>query len=246
MAQPQDAVLTAILNGLTERHSFMLATGPQPAGLAQALFGVVSNLAPMVRATLVQLSAVLLPNSTSTVGPLPLHALAALLMGKSIAAREVDDVEHLLTRLTRPADSETRLVLILGDADRLRADSFAYLRMAAELTSRSGFQLHVVFVGGPQFPALLTREGGQLAERVLIRPALSAAPAAGTRPMRRAMPDQLRQPLLTRQNAPPAAAAPGGWLPRLRRSLAGAFGAGDFFSALLHRRSRQPGDPHSR
>jgi hypothetical protein len=225
MSQPQEATLTAILNGLTERHSFMLATGPDPRSLAQALFGIVSNLAPMVRAILVQLSDV--PPAASPAGdksadaPLTLHAVAALILGKPVATREIDDVEHLLNRLTRPVDSETRAVLILGGADRLRADSFAYLRMAAELTSRTGFQLHVVFVGGPQFPQLLTREGGQLAERAVIRPAVSTAVPADKRLTEPPAPEQPRQPLVAWQNATPPVGtpAPDGWMSRLRRRL---------------------------
>lgn len=246
MSQPQDAALAAILNGLTERHSFMLATGPDPVLLARALFGVVSGLAPMVRAILAQLSDVTLANTPAS-APLSLHAVAALIGGKPATTREVDDVERLLTQLTQPADSETRLVLILGGADRLRADSFAYLRMAAELTSRSGFQLHVIFVGGPKFPALLAREGGQLAERVLIRPAVSATAvnASVIGHTQAATPDPFRQPLVARQNAGPATApaASDGWLSRVRRSLAATFGAGGFSLTSSRRRSRQQGGP---
>jgi len=100
-------------------------------------------------------------------------------------------------------------------------------------------------VGKPKFPALLAREGGQLAERVLIRPAVSAtaAHASVIGHAQPATPDPLRQPLVARQNAGPATApaASGGWLSQVRRRLAATFGAGGLSLPSSRRRSRQQG-----
>jgi hypothetical protein len=184
MSQPQDAALTAILRGLMDRQSFMALVGPNQVELGQALAETMSVLTPLVRIELVALDS---PSSKGIAEPLTLGVVATRILGRPAQAHQVADVEELLTRLTRPVGTESRVVLILSGAGRLRADSFSYLQMAADLTSRTGFQLHVVFVAAGGFWHLLQQEGGRLAENVQVRydmfaPGGVAAPASAGLP----------------------------------------------------------------
>ena len=108
-----------------------------------------TTAAAVIRDELISRSVRVLSVSQRTGGTLGLPDIASQLVGEPPDSGDQDHIEQLFAILTAHVSIESRVVLIIDDAELLQTNALEYLRLLSSMTAAPALQL--LFVGRPEF-----------------------------------------------------------------------------------------------
>jgi len=135
------SVIAELIDGVMRGETFLALIGPPGSGKTTA--------AAAIRDELVSRSVRVLSVCRGNRDSLRLRDIAAQLLGKPENAFNQDDIEQLFNIMTAREADESRLVLMVDDAETLQAAALEYLRLMSSMATVVVPQF--VFVGRPEF-----------------------------------------------------------------------------------------------
>ena len=165
IVRSRQAIFGGLVDGVMRGETFLALIGP--AGIGK------TTMADAIRGELTSRSVRVLQVSRGDGDAISLRAMASQILG--VPQSELNDdvvIEELYHVMAAREDCDQGFVLIIDDAELLRADALAYLRLLTIVATTSMPQ--VVFVGRPEFWD--TEDGRQPALQTLITARWELAP----------------------------------------------------------------------